>query len=185
MSARRLTAAALAAGLLLAGCGGGEDEPPGATLPPVMAEPTPSATAADVPPEAQEATPEGIAEFARFYVSERYQAYLTLEPERIRRLSTPDCEACNNFAGSVEAIAQAQGTIADSYTVEVVDVVTPGVDAAGDTATATVILRTGEFVVTAPDGGELAREPARDQLVQDLSLVRADGRWLVTGIRNA
>jgi hypothetical protein len=180
----RLAAVAAAAVLALSACGGGDPEEPGGTLPPVTPTPSASATAAEVPPASQEATPEGVEEFARYFVTERFAAYRSLDPERVRRLSTPDCEACTNFANSVQAIRDAKAVIAPSYVVEVLDVVSPGPDEGGQTATATVILRVGEFVVTAPDGSELARESAEEQLVQDLSLVRVGDGWLVQAIEN-
>jgi hypothetical protein len=187
MPGRRLTAALLGAGLLLTGCSGEAADTPGATLPPATAAPTVPRSSAPpgVPAEAQAPTPDGVAAFARYYISEQSAAYETLDPERIRRLSAPGCEACEAFAGSVEAIRDAGGRISDSYRVEILDVVTPGPDPGGQTATVTVILRVGEFVVTAPDGRELAREAAVDQLAQDIRLVRSGDSWLVQSERNA
>ncbi len=185
MRARAL-ACLLVAGLALTACSGDGDGA-AATLPPITPTPpaSPSASptvAADVPEEAQAATPEGAAAFARYYAQEVYKAYRAKDPERVRRLSTPDCETCNRYIKTIEALIEDNATIEDAYTVEVVDAISPVAEPGATRANVTLILRLGEFVVTGPSGEELAREPADDQLVQDVELVRFGRMWQVSNV---
>lgn len=179
MRARILTCV-VALGLALAGCSDDDGES-AATLPPVTS--TPSATAAgNVPPEAQEATPEGAAEFAGFFAVEVSEAYRALDPDRVRRLSSSDCQTCEQYISSIESIAAQDAEVGESYSVEVVDAAAPAADAELATADVTLTLMVGEFVVTSPSGEELAREPADDALVQDITLERAGDSWVVTEV---
>ncbi len=183
MRACRLLSA-VAAACALVGCSGGGDGSAAATLPPVSQTPTPSASpTASVPAEAQEATPEGAAEFAGFFAEEVERAYKERDPEIVRKLSDPACTTCQQYISSIEAIRDAEAEISDSYSVEVVDAAAPGQGAGASTTQVTVILRVGEFVVTDPSGQELAREAADEELVQDIALRRNGDRWLVTEVR--
>jgi hypothetical protein len=184
MRACRLLSA-VAAACALVGCSGGGDGSAAATLPPVSQTPTPSASpTASVPAEAQEATPEGAAEFAGFYAEEVARAYLAKDAEGIRRLSLPECGTCQRYIGTVEQLIAQDATVAPAYKVEVVDSVAPAGEPT-DRVQVTVILRQGEFVVTGPDGRELAREAANDQVVQDMVIVRQGDGWLVAEVTNS
>jgi hypothetical protein len=177
----RLAAGLLALCLGATACSGGDGEA-SPTLPPVTESPSATPEAEAVPSEATEATPEGAAEFAKYFANEVHQAYITQDAERVARLSAPDCEACQAYISSIEEMRSVDATIADNYTVEVLDAQAAGLPPEANTARVTVLLRIGEFLLTAPDGSELLREPANDRAVQELSLMRVEGGWLTTGV---
>lgn len=174
----RLATALLAISLAVAGCSS-EEPNAGPTMPPVTEAPSATPDAVEVPNEAAEATPEGAAEFARFFALEVYEAYLALDPARIERLSAPGCETCERYVASIEEIRTQGGTIGDEYAVDVVDVATPGQDGEVTRAQVTLVLSIGEFVVTGSDGTELVRETADAEAVQSVELVRRGSQWLV------
>lgn len=173
----RLLTAALLLSLGLTACSGSEEPEAGPTLPPVTGAPRPTAEPDAVPSAATAATPEGAAEFARFFADEVHQAYLQKDPERIERLSAPGCTACKAYVASINEIKRLKASISDSYTVEVLDAQAPAVAPDATDARVTVLLRIGELVLTAPDGEEIHREPASEEAVQEITLERSDGSW--------
>lgn len=181
-------AGVLAASLVLAGCSNDAGGDPAPSLAPVTpsSSASPSATAGggatDVPAEAQAATPEGAAAFARYFAEAVYQAYLDRNPQLVRDLSTPTCDVCSQYVASIEAIEAADADISDSYVVEIVDAAAPAEAGAEGRAQVTLYLKVGEFVVTDPSGKELVREPANSSLVQEIALVRQDGSWRVDAV---
>jgi hypothetical protein len=182
MSVRRLTAAALGAAVLLAGCGGGEDEGPAATLPPVTADPTPSATAAgEVPPAAQEATPEGAAEFGRYFYETIDRAFKTLDTTELEAISAPECEVCQRYVTSIRGIA-AEGQRVEGYDITVTEALAPGETGEAQTAQATVIYDSTLGRIVAASGEVVLEEPARTQVVSSLQLMRGEAGWTVLSV---
>lgn len=179
----RLAPPLVALSLAAAGCSddGGAAGP---TLPPLTESPSesPSPSAVAVPSDATAATPEGAADFGRFFASEVHQAYVTLNPERVRRLSTPDCGTCQRYVDSIESIRAQGATINDAYQVEVLDAAAPQEQPGATTSIVTVFLSIGELVVTGPDGAELLRETANEQAVHTYQLLRSGERWLVSEV---
>ena len=181
-------AAATAATLLLAGCNGGDEDPtttPAGTTSTTGA-PTPSGststasptatTSVQLPSAARQQTDAGAVAFARFYVLEVDNAYVTLDSSAISAYSATECKNCQLAADTVAA-AKASGerqprpsftitgaqtqpfpgrTVVDVY-VNVADV--PSVDAQGK--------------VVAPG------EPGKDSFRVDLAWT--DG-WKVTAV---
>jgi hypothetical protein len=182
MRARPLLALVVALGFALSGCGGGGEDDPAATLPPVTPTASPTEAAADVPDEAREATPEGAVAFASYYAMKVFEAYMKRDAARLKPLSEPGCETCNRYVGTIEALIEDDAAVGDAYAVEVLDAVSPALEADAATARVTVFLRIGEFVVTGPTGQELAREPQKDQVVQDFTLTRTGDAWRVAEI---
>jgi len=85
---------------LLAGCS--QDEPPASTLPPLSVAPSPSATSAEpVPSAAQAATPQGAAEFARFFYGQVAAGFQTQNPDLVAEISLPTCESCQRYIQSI------------------------------------------------------------------------------------
>jgi hypothetical protein len=168
--------------MALTACNGGGDDA-AATLPPVTPTPSPTeAAGSDVPPEAQEDTPEGAAEFARYYVLEVREAYLSKDAERIRRLSEAGCGTCEQYVTTVESLISENATVGDAYVVEVTDAIAPTLPPGATEARATVTSRQGEFVVTNDQGQVLYREEPVDIIVQDFRLVRVEGGWKVADV---
>ncbi|WP_448638616.1 hypothetical protein [Geodermatophilus sp. URMC 63] len=107
----RLTAAAVALGTLLTGCGGG-DETPSQTLPSATAAPTtealPVVGPADfpVPPEARTQDAAGAEAFLRYWIDllDRQQAIPAGQP--LRDLG-PDCDECQRIARVYDETAAA------------------------------------------------------------------------------
>jgi hypothetical protein len=178
----RLVPALAALAVLAAGCSGGEDPDVSPTLPPITEAPSGSPSAEVVPSEATAATPEGAAAFVRFFVGEVQAGYEALDPERVRRVSTPECETCKRYIETIETVRDQGARIGDAYTVEVIDAVAPLEEPGASSTSVTLIVRIGEFVVTGADGTELLREPPIDQVVQSVTLNRVRNSWLVNEV---
>jgi hypothetical protein len=109
MIVQRSTAAAacLLVSVVLSACA--DDEPGARALPPASPQasasasaggsPTPAAVA--VPSAAQAGTPQGAAEFARFFYSEVAVGFQTQSPDRVSQLSLPACETCQRYVASI------------------------------------------------------------------------------------
>lgn len=181
-------AGVLAASLVLAGCSNDADGDPAPSLAPVTpsSSASPSATAGggatDVPAEAQAATPEGAAAFGRFFYDSVEQSFRTLDASTLRAISDPACEICMRYINSVESFAR------DGYTVEGNDItITDAIAPAGDMsqeARATVFYRNTAGRVLDASGAVVLEEPARDNVVVELVLERADESWTVTEVRS-
>jgi hypothetical protein len=160
---------------------GGEEPDAAPTLSPITESPSPSPEPDAVPPQATEATPEGAAEFVRFFYKSLERAYANADPEVIESLSADGCESCQNFVESIADLRD-QGGRVEAFTIDVVDVQAAGVEPAATTAAAVVVLDVSEYVRVERDGSESAREPAVSGAVNDVQLVRVEGEWLVQGI---
>ncbi|HWH28565.1 MAG TPA: DUF6318 family protein [Mycobacteriales bacterium] len=157
-----------------------DDEPP-STLPKISASPSPSESAAgEVPEEAREATPEGAAEFVRFFYDRLEAAYAGPDPELVRPLVETSCEACARILRSLERLRKEQLQV-DGHVIEVMDVVTPA-SQDSDKVVVTAVLRFSPYVERDARGTEVYSEPAAEQVVQDLELQRRRGAWVVTAV---
>ncbi len=160
---------------LLAGCS--QDDPPASTLPPLSVAPSPSAPSAEpVPTAAQAATPQGAAEFARFFYGEIVQAFKARDPDRIAILSASDCEACQAYVDSLTSLRDENESV--RFDIVVVAAEAPGGDTT-NTARVTVIYNSEGSIRYNANGTEIAREPARRNAEQTLTLVRTGGTWKV------
>lgn len=177
----RLVPALLVLGLGLSACSGGDGEA-SPTIPPVTDAPSPSAAA--TPTQAAPSAPQDPAEFAQFFVNEVFEAYESLDAERVSRLSDPACQACQRYVATIGSIRERDATIRDDYSVEVLETLTPGESAEAATVVVTLITRVGPFVVTDPDGTQVVNEPAADQIVQSLTLLRTADSWRVAEMTN-
>lgn len=176
----RLVTALLAAALAVSACS--DDEPAaGPTLPPITETPSATPTAQAIPTEATAATPEGAAEFVRYFYESVQRAYETADPSLVEVLSAEGCTSCSNFIDSVADLRDAQETVAD-FSLDVVDVQAAGLSAAASTVNAVVVLDVSEYVRESSSGTVVAREPAADGAVNDVQLIRVDGAWLVQEI---
>lgn len=175
----RVAPAAVALALLAAGCSDGGDGEVSPTLPPITDAPSESPTAVAVPSEATAATPEGAAEFVRFYYETIERAYQSQDPEPIRNLSAEDCVACKAFIDTVEGLRADGARVREDYAVEVVSVEAPSVSAGQSSVTTLVIIDVTEFVRLGPDGQVTTNEPPLDNAAQNVSLLRMGNSWLI------
>lgn len=166
---------------VLAGCSG--EDPPAVTLPPLSVAPSPSAPSAQpVPTAAQAATPQGAAEFARFFYAQIEQAFVTRDPDRIAVLSASGCEACQAYIASLTSLRDENESV--RFDLEVIAADAP----AGDMSTSarvTVIYNSGGSIRYDANGAEIAREPARRNAEQTVMLVRIDGTWKVREVTSS
>jgi hypothetical protein len=177
----RLAAVAAAAVLALSACGGGDPEEPGGTLPPVTPTPSASATAAEVPPAAQEATPEGAAEFVRFYYQRLELAYAELDPDLLLEITDPTCAGCAALADSVKSVRDEGGRVAP-YKVDVIEVAAPPLEPGAAMLSVVATLNLGEFVRFDASGAETFRDAPAQGLLQVLDLKRTPEGWRVVGV---
>lgn len=162
----------------LLGC---SSDPEPRTLPPA---PSPSPTAAavlPVPPEATPETPQGAAAFTRYYLELLNQAFAAGDASRVRELSDPECDACNNLIKAIEQEEEPGQRIeggdyrvlfAESPPVENGDVI---VDLRYALTEARVLRLDGTIVRTTPPNPGINAQ---------LRLLRRDGSWIVRGFRN-
>jgi hypothetical protein len=188
MPGRRLPAALLAAGLLLAGCGGGEGDTPGATLPPVTPTASASATAAGpdpqgVPSQARAATAEGAAAFIRLYYERIGESYASLDPTLLEEITDPACEGCQALIGSVAAVRDEGGRV-DPYEIQVVDVVVPGLEPGSTSVNAIATVNLGAFVRYDAAGNEVFRDTPAENFVQSIDLRREGDSWRVLAVES-
>lgn len=165
----------------------GEVEPGAASLPPVSAAPSVAASvpaspsAAPVPSAAQAATPQGAAEFARFFYAEVERAYAETDPAIIERLSAPGCQACEHFIRTLK-ITRDAGERYEGLTHELLLVEAPA--ATGPTVAVTVVYNAPSVTLQAADGSVMAREAAVHNHEQQVDLLRSDQSWLVQEVRS-
>lgn len=172
----RLGAALLVLSLGAAGCSSGEEPEAGPTLPPVTEAPSPTPDADAVPSQATEATPEGAAEFARFFYSQVERAYVEKEPRYISELAADGCVACESFVESVSQLRD-EGQRIVGATYEIVSAEAPPV--AGDTARVDVVYNGPEAVRYDSGNNVLNREPALTFANEQVNLILVDGSWRV------
>jgi hypothetical protein len=181
MRARPSLALVVALGFALSGCGGGGDDGPAATLPPVTPTASPTEAAADVPEEAREETPEGAAAFGRFFYETLEEAYAASDPDLLQPLVAPECEACQRILASLTRLRD-EGLNVTGHTITVTDAVAPGLQPGETETSVTSILDFAEYVETDAQGNEVFREEAASQVVQDVGLRRDGNAWVVTSL---
>jgi hypothetical protein len=177
---RPLFAPVLAAALLTA-CSSESEEPK--ALPPVTTSPTVAASepADAVPPAAQEQTPEGAAEFARFFYAEVRRAFIEKDPEIIRRLSAPGCEACDRFVASLTKLRDNNERTSD-FAFEIVVAEAPASD--GPEARVDVIYNSPTIQRYNASGEVIYEEPAAQGAEIQMTLTRAPEGWLVQEVES-
>jgi len=175
----RLVPALVALAALAVGCSEGGDGETSPTLPPVTAAPSESPTAEAVPNEATAATPEGAAEFVRFFYETVEQSYQSQDPNAVRSLSAEGCMACKAFIDTIEGLRADGAKVREDYAVEVVSVEAPGLVAGQTSLTALAIIDVAEFVRLGADGQVTTREPALDDVAQNVTLRRDGASWQV------
>ena len=170
----------LSLALVLAGCGGGADEP--RVLPTLDASvPAVSPSAAvTVPSAAAGATPEAAAEFARYVYEQIERAFATRDPKLVEAVSMPTCESCRNFVASITEVRDSNGRV-DGYRISVRAAIAPPTD--GSTARVDVIRDStgGTFLDSA--GRVLERQPPLRGIEEQMDLIRVDGKWSVSAIK--
>lgn len=177
----RLAPAAVALALLAAGCSDGGDGEVSPTLPPITDAPSESPTAVAVPSEATAATPEGAAEFVRFYYAQLELAYAEADPALIADISAPDCSTCNNYVESLTDLRDS-GSSVEPYSIRVTNVEPGGVADDAATTPAVVMLDISEYVRLDAQGDEVTREAPVTGAVQDVRLSRSGSSWLMQEI---
>jgi hypothetical protein len=174
MWSRSRTAATLAAVLLSAGCSSEPEKP--RALPSVSSvSASPSASAA-VPPSAQAATPQGAAAFARFWYSQLTAAFEARDPSPVARLSAPGCTACETYIASLTSLRDDNERV--EFDLQVVAATAPEDETGPETQVAVIYNSKGSVRYDAT-GAVIAREPARTNAEQTLTLVRVDEGWKV------
>ena len=170
----------------LSGCGGGE---PAATalrpVSPVASAAAPTAAVASpvpVPSAAQAETPEGAAEFARFFYAEVERAYEALDPAIVSQLSAPACEACAKFVRTL-TITRERGERYVGVAYDLALAEAPADDA--PRTVVTIVYDAPPVVLYASDGSVISREPGLQGVEEELELVRGGGSWLVQDVRAA
>jgi len=167
--------------------GGCADEEPAATaLPPASSAPSASVSSAPspvaVPSAAQAETPQGAAEFARFFYAEVERAYRERDPDVVARLSAPGCEACSRFVDSL-ASSRDNNERVEGVVYEIRMAEAP---ARSSSRTVVAVVYDGpEAVRYAADGAVITREPAVTSFEEELELIRTGRSWLVQEVRAA
>lgn len=133
-------------------------------------EPEPAPTGIDAP------TPEGAAEFARFFYSQVELAYSQKDPTLVERLSAPGCTTCQAFIDTLVDIRDS-GDRYEGVQYEITFAEAPALE--GDEARVTIIYNGPEVVRYDPTGRVLATEPAVQGFEEELGLVRSGDSWLV------
>ncbi len=164
--------------LLVTGCGGDSEQP--AALPPVVTTQTPttapSPTTAPVPTEALAETPQGAAQFARFFYAEVERAFAEKDPSIVERLSAPDCGACDRFTSSITSLRDNGGRVTDViYDIKVAEA--PATDRA--TALVTVIYDSPAIQGFDAQGNQVREEPAVTDFQEQIELIRTPDGWRV------
>lgn len=174
----RLGTALLAAALVTSACS--DDEPAaGPTLPPITETPSASPTPEAIPTEATVATPEGAAEFARYFYAQVERAYAEKEPRYIQELSAPGCSACERFVASVTQLRD-EDQRSEGLLYEIVSAEAPALS--GETARVDVVYNGPEVIRYDAQDNVINREPAADLVNEQVELVQEGGAWLVTEV---
>lgn len=177
---RGLLGAGLLAAVLLVGCGSEPEQP--RTLPPVSPAPSASPSAEpEVPPSAQAETPEGAAAFAEFFYQQVGRAFVEKDPEIIRRLSAPGCEACKLFVDSLTKLRD-NNERASAFSFDVVFAEAPA--ATGTEVRVDVIYNTPDIQRFDSSGKVIYEEPAAQGEQVQMTLIRGGGGWLVQEVQS-
>jgi hypothetical protein len=155
---------------------GGAPSEAATTRPPITESPSPSPEPDAVPPQATEATPEGAAEFVRFFYAEVERAYAEREPSRIAELAAPNCQTCERFIASVTQLRD-QNQRSEGLVYEIVSAVAPPLE--GNTARVDVVYNGPEAVRYDSDNNVINREPAAKFVNEQVDLLLIDGSWRV------
>lgn len=176
----RLVGVGLLSAVLVAACGSEPEQP--RTLPPISAAPSPSASAEpEVPPSAQAETPEGAAAFARFFYEQVGRAFAEKDPEIIRRLSAPGCEACTLFVDSLTKLRD-NNERASQFSFEVVFAEAPA--PTGEEVRVDVIYNTPDIQRFDASGKVIYEEAAAQGEQVEMTLTRGGSGWLVKEVRS-
>lgn len=172
MRARLLTPLLIVAALA-AGCGEDEEQP--RALPSVAAssKTAPSPTPAPVPTEAQAETPQGAAQFARFFYAEVQRAYELEDPEIVETLSSSECQACRRFIASLTAIRD-EGETVTPVRYDIVAAEAPALT--GPEVRVDVIYDSPKIIRKEADGAMISTEPGVKNYQEQLLLVRSGSR---------
>ncbi len=176
----RLVPVLLALSVSVGACSDGGEEPDAApTLPPITESPSPSPEPDVVPSEATAATPEGAAEFVRFFYEAIETGYQSRDATALRQLSADDCTACSNFVATIESLKQSGSTVRDDYALDFVSVEAPELSGGERVLTALVVFNVTEYVQLGADGQVVKTEPAAENVVQNVTLERSGDGWRV------
>lgn len=177
----RLAPLALVLCLATAGCSddGGAAGP---TLPPLTESPSasPSPRAVAVPSEATAATPEGAAEFARFFYAQVARGFQAADPSLVDAISGDDCATCNNYIESITAVRD-EKLRAEGGDFELYLAVSPALE--GDTATVDVGWNFASVRYFDASGNLVQEGPAMSGVEESVTLRRESDTWIVQDIR--
>jgi hypothetical protein len=172
----RSTTALLACVVLVAACGGNSKPQVLPTLPPP---PTASATPLDLPASARPGTSRGLDAFVRYFFEQLNASFETQNPELIRRLSSPDCATCENYARSLGM--DGNHILGDTFTN--LEVAAPPVQSAG-----TIVEVVGSIAarqLADANGRVVKRLPSGGRFHFQVNVLRTGSAWSVRGIRQA
>src|SRR3954453_18268511 len=85
---------------LSAACGGSSGGQ-AKTLPPVSSSPAAATSPTAVPTGINAPTPEGAADFVKFFYGEVSRAYVERDPDSIRALVLPSCKTCKRYIDTI------------------------------------------------------------------------------------
>lgn len=168
----RIAAASVATVISLAGCSA--DDGPGPT---VLASRTASARPSPSAPAAPSAlTPQGAADFARYFFDVVETAYLTGSTATLKSLSTPECVACSRYVQSIESVYGHGGKfVGGDFNIRFAEA--PAFEGAKSTVSVLVdITRTDEL---AADGAVVKSDPPQSRVEGNLDLTKSTGSWRV------
>lgn len=163
---------------VLAGCAGDGERPP--ALPPLTATPSPSPSVEAAPTGIAAPTPEGAAEFVRYFYAQVELGYQRKDPNLVARLSAPGCSACARFVSSITRL-RANNERVEGLVYDITFAAAPATD--GLVARVDIIYNGPEVVRYDATGQVVNREPAAAGAEEQVDLVEAPaGGWLVAEI---
>ena len=188
-SVRRIALAALALPLLLAGCA--DDDP----VPKIPDASTPTASVAEtadpgdpddpveptLPPEAEGKGNEAAEAFVRYYVAVVDFSRQTMEPERIRALSTAGCTGCEGLSQLIQKVNANGGRIAGGdQQIKEVRAEELGVPGDDEAFRATATVRTTEQTIAGSGVEGLDGVRAPESLRYEFVVLRSGSQWRVS-----
>ena len=161
----------------LTGCSGDSGGEP-QSLPPVTPAPTTLAPSPTPSPSAYPQTPQGAADFARFFYEQVELAYGAKDPDRLQDLFSSGCQACARFTQTLEALEDGSASV-EGAADEVLSSESPGEEGGFtvvvvqlDSGGATFRDRVGKIIVVEP--------PALNTV--EMRLTRAGRNWQIAEI---